>query len=146
MCQMVSVLSWQNFLIITTDTQYFCSNVLLLVPWKAAELAVLTDVPMVGDEAVGAEALLCHFWASFAMEWQYSYSVQDTKGVVETSKVLSSSLKGSKCIFQMCGEQMQPNTLVSFSCSQSMCRCSFQFLRLLFSPTCILVLTPPLFP
>lgn len=73
---------------------------LLLVPWRAAELAVLTDVPVVGEEAVGAEALLWHFLASFVMEWQYPHLAQDTKGVVEASTVLSSNSKSASVFFR----------------------------------------------
>lgn len=43
----------------------FAPMLQLLVPGKAAELATLTDVAMGRQEAVGAEALLCHFFASF---------------------------------------------------------------------------------
>lgn len=53
----------------------FAPMLLLLVPWRAAELGVLTDVPTVGEEAVGAEALFCHFLASFVMEWQYPFRI-----------------------------------------------------------------------
>lgn len=45
----------------------------------------------------------------------------------------------------MRGGQIQPDVLVSFSCSQSVCSCSFEFVCLPFSPTCTLVLPPPLF-
>lgn len=74
----------------------FAPMLLLLVPWKAAELSVLTDVPVVGKEPVGPEALLCHFLPLLLWNGNIHTSVQDTEGVVETSKVSCSSLKVCK--------------------------------------------------
>ena len=88
MCQMVSVLSWQN-LLITTDTQYFCSNVATFSSWESCRAYYADSDVQVGREvAVEAEVLLCVccFLPILLQNSHIHTSTQDTKGVLETSK------------------------------------------------------------
>lgn len=95
MYQMVSVLSWQNFLIITTGIQYLCSDVATFSSWESYRSCCADSDVHVGREvAVEADVLLyvCHFSPILLQNSHIHASAQDAKWVLETSKVLNSIL------------------------------------------------------
>lgn len=98
---MLSALSWQNFLVIT-DTQSFCSNVATFSSWESCRACYADSVHMGREVAVEAETLLrvCHFLPISLQNSHIHTSAQDTKGFLETPKVLNLNLKVCKCIFR----------------------------------------------
>lgn len=151
MCQMVSALSWQNFLIIATDTQYLCSNVATFSSWESCRACYAdSDVHMRREVAVKVEALLhvCHFLPISLQNSHIHASAQDTKGFLETSKALNSNLKVCKCSFRCIVDKrnLWDISALDFICSRSMCGYQFELLCLPFSLSFIIVLTSPLFP